>query len=75
MKSYVFGYRGASGYEIENTIPSFRKPVEMGAGIETDIKMTMDNKLICFHDQIFKIGMEYYYPSTLTYEELISSSA
>ncbi len=37
MKSYVFGYRGASGYEIENTIPSFRKAVKMGAGIESDI--------------------------------------
>ena len=70
MKPYVFGHRGASGYEIENTIPSFRKAVEMGAGIETDVQMTVDNKLICFHDQIIKLGIEYFYPSKLTYEEL-----
>ena len=70
MKPYVFGHRGASGYEIENTIPSFRKAIELGAGIETDIQMTVDNKLICFHDPIIKIGIEYFYPSKITYEEL-----
>jgi len=70
MKPYVFGHRGASGYEIENTIPSFRKGVKMGAGIETDIQMTLDDKLICFHDLIIKIGNEYFYPSKLTYDTL-----
>ena len=70
MKPYVFGHRGASGYEIENTISSFRKAVEMGAGIETDIQLTMDGKLICFHDAFIKIGIDYYYPNKLTYEEL-----
>ncbi len=70
MKPYVFGHRGASGYEIENTIPSFRKGVEMGAGIETDLQMTLDDKLICFHDFIIKIGSEYFYPSKLTYDAI-----
>ncbi|MBY9007060.1 MAG: glycerophosphodiester phosphodiesterase [Candidatus Lokiarchaeota archaeon] len=70
MKPYVFGHRGASGYEIENTIPSFRKGVEMGAGIETDIQMTIDHKLICFHDPIIKVGNEYFYPSKLTYDTI-----
>ncbi len=70
MKPYVFGHRGASGYEIENTISSFRNAVEMGAGIETDIQLTIDGKLICFHDPIIKIGLAHYYPSKLTYEEL-----
>ena len=70
MKPYVFGHRGSSGYEIENTISSFRKAVEMGAGIETDVQLTKDGKMICFHDPIIKIGLAHYYPSNLTYEEL-----
>jgi len=70
MKPYVFGHRGASGYEIENTISSFRKAVEMGAGIETDVQLTKDGKMICFHDTFIKIGIDYYYPNKLRYEEL-----
>ena len=70
MKPYIFGHRGASGYEIENTISSFQKALEMGAGIETDIQLTMDEKLICFHDAFIKIGIDYYYPNKLTYDEL-----
>ncbi len=46
MKPYIFAHRGASGYEIENTIPSFKKAISMGAGIETDIRATKDKKLI-----------------------------
>ena len=45
MKPYVFGHRGASGYEIENTLPSFKKAVRMGAGIETDVQETKEKKL------------------------------
>ena len=41
---YIFGHRGAMGYCIENTIPCFRKAVQMGAGIETDLRMTRDKK-------------------------------
>lgn len=54
MKPYVFGHRGASGYEIENTILAFNKAVEMGAGIESDVQLTIDNRLICFHDSYIK---------------------
>ena len=70
MKPYVFGHRGASGYEIENTIQSFKKALEMGAGIETDIQMTKDEQLICFHDPFMKVGLHHYEPNKLTYEEI-----
>jgi len=70
MKPYIFGHRGASGYEIENTIPSFKKAISMGAGIETDIRATKDKKLICFHDRYFKIGEKYSSVSKLTFEEI-----
>jgi len=70
MKPYIFGHRGASGYEIENTIPSFKKAISMGAGIETDIRATKDKELICFHDRYFKIGEKYSSVSKLTFEEI-----
>ena len=43
------------GYCIENTMEAFRKAVEMKVGIETDIRLTIDKKLVCFHDPGFKI--------------------
>ncbi len=54
--SYVFGHRGAMGYIIENTLPSFKKAVEMGADIETDLKLSKDGIIFCFHDPVIKIG-------------------
>jgi len=59
MKPYVFGHRGASGYEIENTIYSFKRAVSMGAGVEVDVQLTKDNHLICFHDPHIKIKERY----------------
>ncbi|MFX1374809.1 MAG: glycerophosphodiester phosphodiesterase [Promethearchaeota archaeon] len=70
MKPYIFGHRGASGYEIENTIIAFKKAVSMKAGIESDVQLTKDNKLICFHDPIFMNGLNYYRVSSLTYKEI-----
>ncbi|MFX0030133.1 MAG: glycerophosphodiester phosphodiesterase, partial [Candidatus Hermodarchaeota archaeon] len=43
MKPYIFGHRGASGYEIENTVSAYKKAVSMGAGIEADVQLTKDN--------------------------------
>lgn len=70
MKSYIFGHRGASGYEIENTLPAFKKAVSMGAGIETDVQLTKDNKLVCFHDPYVKIGEKYCFIKNFTLKEL-----
>jgi len=47
----IIGHRGASGYELENTILSFTKAVELGVDmIEIDVQATRDNKLVVFHD-------------------------
>ncbi|MFX1278938.1 MAG: glycerophosphodiester phosphodiesterase [Promethearchaeota archaeon] len=70
MKPYIFGHRGASGYEIENTISAYKKAVDMGAGIEADVQLTQDNKLICFHDPFFVIGSDYYVVRKLTLNEI-----
>ena len=53
MKSarfYVFGHRGASGSEPENTVRSVRRALEMGAdGIEVDVYRIGD-RLMIIHD-------------------------
>ena len=47
----IFAHRGASGYEHENSMASFRKAVEMGAdGLETDVFEIETGELIIFHD-------------------------
>jgi len=56
IKTEVWAHRGASGwdrqYAPENTMPAFRKAVEMGAdGIEFDVQMTKDGELVICHDE------------------------
>lgn len=49
------GHRGASAYEIENTIGSFKKAVELGANaIELDVRRSKDSELIVCHDDSLK---------------------
>lgn len=55
------GHRGARAYEIENTIESFNKAVELGANaIELDVRQSKDRELIICHDDNLKrvFGMD-----------------
>lgn len=48
----VFAHRGFKGRYPENTLLAFEKAVEMGCdGIEFDVQMTKDGKLIILHDE------------------------
>ena len=67
-KPYIFAHRGA--YCIENTMDSFQKAIEMKVGIESDIQITKDKSLVCFHDPAFKIGHKWYTIRNLTFERL-----
>lgn len=50
-KFLIFGHRGASGYEPENTIRSFKKALEMGVdGIELDVHACATGELVVMHD-------------------------
>ena len=69
-KPYIYGHRGAMGYCIENTMDSFKKAIDLKVGIETDVRLTKDNQLICFHDHEFKIGSKRYLIKDLTLVEL-----
>jgi glycerophosphoryl diester phosphodiesterase len=69
-KPYIFAHRGAMGYCIENTMNSFIKAIKMKVGIETDIQITKDKILVCFHDPAFKIDNKWFTIRNLTLEEL-----
>ena len=49
---FIFAHRGASAHAPENTLAAFELAVESGAhGIELDVKLSADNKVIVLHDQ------------------------
>ena len=48
----VYAHRGASGHAPENTMAAFKMAVELGSdGIECDVQMTKDGRLIICHDE------------------------
>lgn len=47
----VIGHRGAAAFAPENTLPSFRHAVEVGAdAVELDLRCSRDGHLVVFHD-------------------------
>ena len=49
------GHRGARTYEIENTLESFKKAIELGANaIEFDVRKSADSELVISHDDNLK---------------------
>lgn len=47
----IIAHRGANRFALENTIPAFVKAVKLGCdGVEFDVRMTRDNKVVVFHD-------------------------
>jgi glycerophosphoryl diester phosphodiesterase len=45
------GHRGASGYEPENTLKSFKKAISLGAEmVECDAHLSKDNQIVIIHD-------------------------
>jgi len=48
----IFAHRGASGYEPENTLASFKKALDLGAdGIELDVFLLPSGEVVCIHDR------------------------
>ncbi|TXT61113.1 MAG: hypothetical protein BAJALOKI2v1_50082 [Promethearchaeota archaeon] len=69
-KIFIFGHRGASGTYNENTIKSFKAAAQVGAGIETDVRLTKDDVLVCFHDPGFKLHSKWYVVKNLNWSQL-----
>jgi len=50
-KPLVIGHRGAMGHEIENTLPSIQKAIDMGVDmIEIDVFKIKSGEIVVFHD-------------------------
>ena len=48
----IIGHRGASDDAPENTISSIKEAFKQGAdGVEVDVRITKDGKVICMHDK------------------------
>lgn len=48
---YRIAHRGASGYEVENTLESIQKAIDLGVdGIELDVHICASGEIIVFHD-------------------------
>ncbi len=48
----ITAHRGASNQAPENTMPAFRRALELGAdGIELDVHMSADGRLVVIHDE------------------------
>ncbi|RKX39207.1 MAG: glycerophosphodiester phosphodiesterase [Thermotogae bacterium] len=51
----ILAHRGLSDIYPENTLTAFRKAYETGAdGVELDVRMTRDGKIVVFHDEDLK---------------------
>jgi glycerophosphoryl diester phosphodiesterase len=54
----TFAHRGARLDEAENTIPAFRRALEVGAsGVETDVWLSTDGEVVCAHDPVVSRGL------------------
>ncbi|NNN21934.1 MAG: glycerophosphodiester phosphodiesterase [Acidimicrobiales bacterium] len=50
----ILGHRGSPKSQIENTLESFQLAIEEGAdGVELDVHLTRDGKLVVFHDDTY----------------------
>ena len=68
---YIFGHRGGMGLCIENTMKCFKNAVNLGVGIESDVQLTKDNILICFHDHSINLDSKIYDVANLSYKDLL----
>lgn len=75
-KALVWGHRGASGYEKENTLAAFSKAIELGAdGVELDVQLSKDGEMVVIHDEtIDRTTNGKGYVKDYTYKELCEIS-
>ena len=58
MPPITFAHRGARLDEPENTVPAFRRALELGAsGLETDAWLSADGEVVLVHDAVVRRGL------------------
>ncbi|WP_258084766.1 glycerophosphodiester phosphodiesterase family protein [Thermococcus thermotolerans] len=65
----ILGHRGFRG-RLENTLPAFRRALRYADGIEFDVRLTGDGKLVVHHDDSFYANGSRYRLKALTLREL-----
>ncbi len=69
--SFYFAHRGAPWIEKENSIISFSRAIELGCkGLEMDVQITKDKKLIIYHDLYLKKNNKILHINELTYFQI-----
>ena len=69
--SFYFAHRGAQWLYPENTLIAFKKAITLGCdGVEMDIQITKDNKIIIFHDRHILSKNKKHFISKLNYQEI-----
>jgi glycerophosphoryl diester phosphodiesterase len=54
----TFAHRGAQKEAPENSLPAFRRALELGAtGLETDVWLSADGEVVCTHDPTLRVGL------------------
>lgn len=68
----IIGHRGAAGLELENTLTSLKKALELGVdAVEFDVRLTKDKHPVLSHDDLLnRVGADNKRISALTYKEL-----
>ena len=65
----ILGHRGFRGH-LENTPPAFKRALRYADGIEFDVRLTRDGRLVVLHDGEFMADGRTYRVDELTYREL-----
>lgn len=67
----IWAHRGASGYEVDNTVESFDLALSMGAdGLESDVRRSRDGVLILYHDPELSWQGRRVAPERLVFDEI-----
>jgi glycerophosphoryl diester phosphodiesterase len=65
----ILGHRGVRG-RLENTLPSFERALKYADGVEFDVRLTGDGKLVTHHDGGFYSNGAFYPLKNLTFVEM-----
>lgn len=64
----ILAHRGYHAHEFENSLPAFAAAAELGVdGIETDLRLSADGRIVLFHDRLAPGGDEV---AALSHDEL-----
>jgi glycerophosphoryl diester phosphodiesterase len=71
MAVITFAHRGARTEAAENSLPAFRRALELGAGgLETDVWLAADGEVVCTHNATVRSGMRRYRVASSSSERL-----